>query len=170
VRRWDLQPTSQRHEALGRTRIELVNDIAAPVERVFDLARDIGVHERSLARTGERAVDGGPEGRIEVGETVRFRARHLGIWWQLESRITAMEPPTRFVDEQVTGPFARFRHERRFDEVEGGTRMTDSWEHGLRFGVLGRIADRLVVQRLVRGLLSDRARALAQEAEQGSRP
>ncbi|MCY7418931.1 MAG: hypothetical protein LH650_10625 [Chloroflexi bacterium] len=86
------------------TRIEVVTDIAAPVELAFDLARDIGAHERTLAHTGERAVDGRTTGIIEFGETVVFRARYLGIRWTLESRVTAMDPPYLFVDEQVRVP------------------------------------------------------------------
>ena len=38
--------------------IELTTDIGAPIERVFDLARDLDLHARSMAHTGERAIAG----------------------------------------------------------------------------------------------------------------
>ena len=86
------------------TRIHLETEIAAPVERVFDIARDIDFHQRSMVHTNERAVAGRTSGRIGAGETVTWRARHLGRTWSLTSRITVFEPPVRFVDEQSSGP------------------------------------------------------------------
>ena len=144
--------------------IHLETDVAAPVERVFDLARDIDFHQRSMADTSERAVGGRMSGQIGAGETVTWRARHLGRTWTLTSRITGFDPPRRFVDEQTSGPFAWFRHEHRFEETPGGTRMIDDWEHAAPFGGLGRIADRLVLGRLLERLLAQRNAALAREA------
>lgn len=151
------------------TRIELTTRIAAPVQRVFDLARDIGAHERSLARTGERAVAGRTSGLIGPGESVTFEARQLGIRWRLTSRVTeaGWDPPHGFIDEQVDGPFARHRHVHRFEPDGAGTRMTDVWEHELRWGLLGRLVDVLVVRRLVRRLLEERAGALARMTDAG---
>jgi ligand-binding SRPBCC domain-containing protein len=92
-------------------RIHLETDIAAPIERVFDLARDIDFHQRAMAHTDEQAIGGRTSGLIGPGETVTWQARHIGRTWSLTSKITAFEPPTRFVDEQTSGPFAWFRHE-----------------------------------------------------------
>jgi ligand-binding SRPBCC domain-containing protein len=83
----------------------------------------------------------------------------------LTSRITAFEPPTRFVDEQTRGPFRAFRHEHRFESVGGGTRMLDDWRHEAPFGVLGWLVDRLVLGRYLRRELRIRNRALKREAE-----
>lgn len=147
------------------TVIELVTDIAAPVGRVFDLARDLDLHAQSMARTGECAIAGRISGRIELGETVTWRARHFGICWSLTSRITALERPTRFVDIQVRGPFERFRHEHRFEAIAGGTRMTDHWEHVAPFGAVGRLVDRVVLASYMRRQLLARNAALRRAAE-----
>ena len=147
------------------THVRLQTVIDAPIERVYDLARDIDLHARSMAHTDERAVDGRTTGRIGLGETVTWRARHFGITWSLTSVITVADAPTRFVDEQVRGPFASFCHEHRFDVVPGGTQMTDAWQHVAPFGALGRLVDRLVLERYMRRLLETRNRALKAEAE-----
>jgi ligand-binding SRPBCC domain-containing protein len=144
--------------------IRLQTDIQAPVERVFDLARDIDLHQRSMAHTRERAIAGRTSGLIGLGETVTWRARHLGRTWSLTSQITAFEPPTRFVDEQVSGPFAWFRHEHRFEEMPGGTRMIDDWQHQAPFGVIGNVVDRLVLGPLLKRLLASRNATIAREA------
>ncbi|MBT2503511.1 SRPBCC family protein [Curtobacterium sp. ISL-83] len=165
----------------------IVTELDAPPERVFAISLDIGAHERSLAGTGERAVAGTTNGAIGLGETVTFRARHLGVVWQLTSRITALEAPHRFVDEQVRGPFARFRHEHRFEpSARGtgmhpargarmppargarmpparGTRMIDEIEFRAPFGPLGRLAEVLVLRRYLERLITERNAALAAE-------
>ena len=147
------------------TRFQLQTQIAAPIERVYDLARDIDLHARSMAHTSERAVAGRTSGRIGLGETVTWRARHFGITWSLTSRIVVAEPPTRLVDEQVRGPFRSFHHEHRFEAVLAGTLMTDDWEHVAPFGIIGRGGDRFVLEHYMRGLLETRNRTLKAEAE-----
>jgi ligand-binding SRPBCC domain-containing protein len=150
------------------TRIHLETRIDAPIERVFDLARDIDLHARSMAATGEEAIAGRTSGAIGLGETVTWRARHFGLWWTLTSRITVVDRPTRFADEQASGPFARFEHTHTFESTAGGTRMTDDWEHTAPFGPLGWLADRLFLTRHMRRLLETRNAALKAEAERPS--
>lgn len=141
----------------------LDTDVAAPPERVFALTLDIGAHERSLAASGERAVSGVTHGTIGLGETVTFRARHLGVRWQLTSRVTALEPPRRFVDEQVRGPFARFRHEHRFEPSADGARMVDEITFRAPLGPLGWLAEVLVLRRYLPRLIATRNAALVAE-------
>ena len=149
--------------------IKLTTDIDAPIEEVFDLARDLDFHARSMAHTGERAVAGRMTGRIELGEIVTWRARHFRISWSLTSRVTAVDPPTRFEDVQERGPFAWFRHDHRFERrAGGGTRMRDRWEHRSPLGPLGWLVDRLVLGRYMRRQLKTRNAALKREAESGS--
>ncbi len=146
-------------------RIRLQTLVEAPIERVFDLARDIDAHQRSVAGTGERAVAGRTSGLLGPGEWVTWQARHLGRTWSLTSRITVFDRPTVFVDEQVSGPFRSFRHEHRFEPVDGGTLMHDDWRHTSPLGPLGRLADLLLLDGYVRGLLETRNVALKREAE-----
>jgi ligand-binding SRPBCC domain-containing protein len=144
--------------------IHLETLVRAPVKTTFDLARDIDFHQRSMAHTGERAVGGRTSGLIGAGETVTWQARHLGLRWTLTSRVTEFEPSARFVDEQVSGPFASFRHEHRFEAVPEGTLMVDDWRHTAPLGPLGRVADALVLGRLMTNLLRMRNAALVDEA------
>jgi ligand-binding SRPBCC domain-containing protein len=81
----------------------------------------------------------------------------------MTSRITALEAPHRFVDEQVRGPFARFRHEHRFEPSAGGTRMVDEIEFRAPLGVLGVVAERLALARYLPRLIRERNASLAAE-------
>ena len=148
---------------MGRIRIE--TEIQALIDRVFDLARDIDLHQSSMAATGESAIGGRTEGLIDLGETVTWRARHFGVTMQLTSRITAFDRPHAFVDEQVDGPFGAFRHEHRFAAIPGGTRMTDDWRHVSPLGWLGRFVDAVVLDRYMRRQLRIRAMAIKRAAE-----
>lgn len=151
------------------TTIELETVVNAPIDVVFDLARDIDLHEASMVASGERAIDGRRHGSIELGETVTWRARHFRLWWSLTSRITMVDHPVQFVDEQVRGPFRSFRHLHRFESIGDRTRMIDQWEHVAPFGPLGWIADRLVLASHMRRLLVTRNRALREAAERSGR-
>jgi ligand-binding SRPBCC domain-containing protein len=141
----------------------VVTDLPVPPERALALSLDIGAHERSMAATDERAVAGTTAGTIGLGETVTWRARHFGIVWRMTSRITALEAPHRFVDEQVRGPFARFHHEHRFDPSAGGTRMVDTITFRAPLGPLGRLAEVLALARYMRRLIADRNASLTAE-------
>lgn len=124
--------------------------IEAPIERVFDLARDVEVHCQTAAFTRERAVGGKTSGLLEVGDTITFEGVHFGIRQRLTARITEFELPHRFVDEMVSGAFRSLRHVHTFEEVEGGTRMTDTISWTSPYGLFGRIADWFVGRHLWR--------------------
>src|SRR5688572_25674360 len=123
------------------TRFEVTARIAAPPQRVFDLSLDVGLHTASMAGSGERVVGGVASGRMRLGDTVTWRARHFGVWWRMTSRISAFDPPGYFVDEQVGGPFRRWRHEHHFEsDGDGGTVICDLVDFAAPLGPLGRLA------------------------------
>ena len=139
--------------------------IDAPIERCFDLARDVGAHLRTSAQTDERAVDGKITGPLDLGDWVTFEAVHFGIRQRLTSKIVEMERPRRFVDEMVRGAFASLRHVHEFKVEDGITVMTDTMTWRSPLGVLGRAADALVLTRHMRNFLTRKQRELKEFAE-----
>ncbi len=133
--------------------------------QLFDLSRSIDAHTSSMAKSRERAVAGTVTGLIGLGEEVTWRAWHFGVPIRMTSRITAMDAPRSFVDEQVHGPFRHFRHVHEFSPVEGGTVMTDRIEFSAPFGPLGRIVEKLVLTRYLRSLIETRNAYLAETGE-----
>jgi ligand-binding SRPBCC domain-containing protein len=144
---------------------ELRTEIAAPLQRVFDLSRSIDVHLDSMSRSRERAVAGVTSGLIGLGEQVTWRARHFGIPFTMTSKIIEMEPPNYFVDEQVRGPFRRFRHEHRFTHDGLMTVMVDTIEFSSPLGPVGRAVDRFGLERYMSRLISEHNRFLKVQAE-----
>jgi len=147
--------------------------IAAPPAVCFDLARDVDLHTRSAAHTEERAVAVTTAGLLSLGDEVTWEARHLGRRWRLTARITVFEPPGRFVDEQVRGPFRSFAHTHDFQPAAAGaagaggaaTVMVDSFRYEAPLGPLGRLARALFLTRHLRRFLARRAAFLKEEAE-----
>lgn len=145
--------------------IRVETRIAAPIERCFDLARNVEAHQDSLAGTGERAVAGVTSGLLGPGDTVTWEATHFGVKQRLTARITAFAPPDRFVDELVRGAFHAFTHTHDFTRITVGTLMVDTFRYTAPLGPLGRLADVLFLERYMRQLLTARGQALKQAAE-----
>lgn len=139
--------------------------IQAPIECCFDLARSIDAHMGSTARTKERAIAGTTSGLISLGETVTWEAVHFGVTQHLTSKITRMERPHLFVDEMERGIFRSISHLHEFKEVPGGTLMLDTFDYTSPLGPLGRLADRLFLERYMRNLLLERNSYLKRAAE-----
>jgi len=145
--------------------IRIETRIAATPERCFDLARDVDLHQRSAAASSERAIAGVTSGKMGLGDTVTWRATHFGVPLRLSSRITEFDPPRRFVDEMVEGPFRRLRHVHAFEATPGGTLMVDVFQYASPLGILGAVADALVLRRYLQHFLERRNAFLKRVAE-----
>ncbi|NUT53647.1 MAG: SRPBCC family protein [Saccharothrix sp.] len=149
------------------TRFEVVTAVAAPARLVFDVSLEVEVHTTSMAGSGERAVGGVTEGRLGPGDTVTWQARHFGVRWRMTSRISAFEPPRHFVDEQVRGPFRRWRHEHHFEpDGDRGTVMRDVVDFAAPLGPLGSLAELVALDRYLPRLIAVRnehVKAIAEE-------
>jgi ligand-binding SRPBCC domain-containing protein len=87
----------------------------------------------------------------------RIVVRGLPLAWR--TRIDVWEPPVRFVDRQVIGPYRWWRHEHRFEAVDGGTRILDHVEYQPRAAWL----TRRWVQRDVEAIFAYRREAMLRE-------
>lgn len=131
-------------------------EIEAPADDVFRMSLGVDAHIASTPGSGEQAIAGTTSGQLDLGDTVTWRARHFGIWWRMTSRISELERPTRFVDEQVHGPFARFRHEHLFRDVGSRTEMVDHVELVAPAGWLGRPIERWIIGPYIEQLIRQR--------------
>jgi len=149
--------------------LELSTLIDAPLERVFDLARDVGLHAASMQGYSERPVAGVTSGLIGPGQSVTWQATHFGVPFRLTSRITAFAAPRHFRDEMVDGPFKRLVHDHLFEPSGAGTLMRDVFDYEAPWAGLGRLADRLFLRRHMARLLAERNAAIKHAAESPGR-
>ena len=145
--------------------IHLTSFIQAPIERVFDLSRNIDLHKKSMTESGEEAVAGITNGLIQQGETVTWKAKHLGKTRFHKSRITVMQSPVHFIDEMVEGDFKSFEHSHHFMKIENGTIMIDLLRYEVPYGLVGRLVDRFYLFRYLTKLMENRNLYIKQTAE-----
>ncbi len=74
--------------------------------------------------------------------------------------ISDVEQPHFFADEQLKGPYAYWRHEHRFKEIEGGVEMEDIVTYQVPLGPIGKIANSLFVKRQLKSIFDYRYKVL----------
>ena len=71
------------------------------------------------------------------GQLIDYRIKLHGIPIRWRTRIAAWEPPYRFVDEQIKGPYRLWRHEHTFEaHPDGGSLLRDRVEYAMWGGAL----------------------------------
>lgn len=86
---------------------------------------------------------------LKQGALIDYRLKLYGVPLQWRTEISLWEPPFRFMDVQLQGPYRKWVHTHTFEAVNGGTRMRDRVEYRLPGGVLAPLAHRLFVKRNV---------------------
>ena len=150
--------------------IRLETSIDASLEQCFDLSLSVDLHRHSVAHTHERPIAGVTSGMMKLGDIVTWEAVHFGIKQHLTTKITAYERPYRFTDEMLRGAFQEITHLHEFVPQPPGTLMIDVFTFRAPMGILGRLAEMLILTRYMKGLLLMRNRYLKQVAEAGSDP
>ena len=147
------------------TTIHLNTKIKAPKQVVFDLSRDIDVHQQSTFKSNEKAIAGVTSGLINYNETVTWRGKHFGVYLTHKSRITAMDLYDYFVDEMEEGKFKSFKHEHFFSEENGITIMVDNLQYQTPYSIFGKLFDLIILKRHLRNFLLERNSILKDLAE-----
>jgi ligand-binding SRPBCC domain-containing protein len=79
-----------------------------------------------------------------AGTRIDYRLRLHGIPIRWKSEISEWDPPRRFVDRQLSGPYRLWHHLHTFEEVEGRTLVRDVVDYSVPGG---RIVNWLFVRR-----------------------
>jgi hypothetical protein len=147
---------------------EETTQIDAPMERVFDLSRSVEVHLFANVHEGEQALATGgvTTGLVGPGEHVTWRAKHFGLWHDLTSKATAVEPPTYFQVTMVKGIFRSMQADHLFRSLpSGATELRDIFTIAAPFPILGPITEALFLRRYMIALNRERNAVIKQLAE-----
>jgi ligand-binding SRPBCC domain-containing protein len=96
---------------------------------------------------------------MREGALIDYRLRVLGIPLRWRTRINVWQPPHRFVDEQLRGPYRQWIHEHTFEARDGGTLERDQVRYAVPFDF---IAHRWFVRPDVERIFQHRSEALRQ--------
>ncbi len=147
------------------TTIHLTTKINAPIQTIFDVSRNIDIHQLSTSQSNEKAIAGITSGLINLNETVTWKGKHFGIYLKHKSKITEMEHPNYFVDEMEKGHFKSFRHEHTFVTKNEVTFMIDNLHYQTPFGIFGRLFDTFLLKNYLTNFILKRNEILKNLAE-----
>jgi ligand-binding SRPBCC domain-containing protein len=70
---------------------------------------------------------------MRTGALIDYKLRVRGFPMRWRTKITVWEPPIRFVDEQIRGPYRMWIHEHTFEERDEGTLVRDRVRYAVPF-------------------------------------
>jgi ligand-binding SRPBCC domain-containing protein len=73
---------------------------------------------------------------MREGTLIDYRLRVHGLPLRWRTRISAWQPPHRFVDEQIRGPYRQWIHDHTFEPCNHGTLVRDAVQYAVPFDVL----------------------------------
>ena len=137
-------------------------ELPLPREKVFAFFSD--AHNLELITPSElnfRILTPGPI-VLETGALIEYRLRLFGVPFRWVTRIADWNPPERFVDEQLRGPYALWVHTHTFEPTASGTVIRDHVRYRLPVSPLGDVAYPLVRAQV--GRIFEHRRRVVREA------
>ncbi|HTC47650.1 MAG TPA: SRPBCC family protein [Candidatus Aquilonibacter sp.] len=133
--------------------------VPRPLETVFEFfSRAANLQVLTPPWLEFRLVDAPQE--LAAGSLIRYKLRVHKVPIRWTTQITEWEPPRRFVDIELSGPYALWLHEHTFTPDPKGTIMRDTVRYALPFGFLGQIANWVMVERDVRTIFDYRTKKM----------
>ena len=117
--------------------------VRRPLEEVFAFFADPHNLQRITPPMLQFGLIGIP-GPLERGAIYDYRLQLRGFSMSWRTLIAEVEPLREFVDVQLHGPYALWRHRHQFRPVDGGVEISDTVDYALPFAPVGELAHPLV--------------------------
>lgn|GEM_PF-110764 len=150
-------------------RLERVQELNQPLDEVFSFFSDAGNLQALTPKFLDFSIKSPLPIDMHAGARIEYRLGLFGVPMRWLTIISAWEPPAtdaasgrrvaRFIDQQVSGPYAVWKHLHEFEEIDGRTIMRDVVDYAVPFGPLGEVARWAFVRRTL-----DRIFAFRREA------
>jgi len=132
-------------------------EIPAPLDEVFEFFSDAFNLERITPPWLNFRVLTPKPIHIRRGTRLEYKLRLNNVPLRWLTEITLWEPPFRFVDCQLRGPYQKWVHLHEFRGTgPNTTHMTDHVVYALPFGLLGKVSHGLFVKRRVNAIFTYR--------------
>jgi ligand-binding SRPBCC domain-containing protein len=146
-------------------RIHLTTFIAAPVERVFDLSRNLTLYKLIFQSRKENFSSGAASNLLAKGETVSVVSKLAGKSRMSMIKVMDMQRPLLFTEEQVKGDLRNYRHEHHFKPIQNGTIVIDLVDFDSAKDMIGRMFGKLYLRKYLEELLRKRNEMVRSYAE-----
>ena len=148
---------------MSRERVlERVQRVEVPAERAFAFYGDAGNLEAMTPPWLRFRVTSAPAGQLHAGALIEYRLKLHGVPVRWRTRIEAWEPPVRFVDVQLRGPYALWEHTHTFEPAgDDAVEIRDRVRYRLPLGPVGDVAHALFVGRDLQRIFDYRRDAVA---------
>jgi ligand-binding SRPBCC domain-containing protein len=142
--------------------LERSQRLDVPAERAFAFYGDARNLEAITPPWLRFRVTSAPPGQLHGGALIEYRLRLHGVPVRWRTRIVVWEPPVRFVDVQLSGPYALWEHTHTFEPAAGGgLEIRDRVRYRIPLGPLGDLAHALFVRRDLERIFDYRRDAVA---------
>jgi len=127
--------------------LEAEQTVAAPLDEVFPFfATPENLERITPPSLGMHILTPSPV-EMRLGALFDYTVTTRGLPMRWTTLITAYDPPHKFIDVQLKGPYAYWHHTHTFEAVDGGTRIRDEVRYIVPFGPLGALVHKLFIRR-----------------------
>jgi ligand-binding SRPBCC domain-containing protein len=131
--------------------------INKPLSEVFDFFKDAGNLNRLTPPSVQFKILTPLPIEIKRGTLIDYSIKINGIPFKWQTEICIWEPPYRFMDQQIKGPYKVWRHEHKFEEIDGITHMTDTVDFLSPGWILEPLINQLYIKHKVKEIFDYRA-------------
>jgi uncharacterized protein (TIGR01777 family) len=139
--------------------------VARPLEEVFRFFSDARNLEAITPPALSFAIREAPK-EVRRGSIIAYQLRVRGLPVRWKTLIAQWEPPVRFLDVQLRGPYRLWNHLHEFRVRDGGVEVADRVDYVLPYAPLGEAASHIVA-RDIDAIFRFRRTAIAGALEQG---
>ncbi len=109
-----------------------------PRQTVFDFFAEAKNLEKITPEILNFKIEKMSTANIELGTLIDYKLKVHNVPTGWKTKIESWHPPKVFVDTQLKGPYRQWHHTHHFEELAGGTLMTDLVRYKLPMGILGK--------------------------------
>ena len=140
--------------------LNITQRIDAPLEKVFDFfSNPENLAEITPSKLGFNILTPSPI-VMEKGTLIDYTIKLFGIPIRWRTLITSYNPPKKFVDEQLKGPYSFWHHTHTFEAIDQGVEMKDIVRYSIPFGVLGRLLHFLWIKNDLKKIFNHRKKVI----------
>nr|BFD67094.1 hypothetical protein HAGR004_21160 [Bdellovibrio sp. HAGR004] len=132
-------------------------------EKLFPFFKEAHNLEKITPPTLNFEIEGMSTPEIGQGTHIDYRLKIHGVPAKWKTEIDEWQPPFKFVDNQLKGPYRLWHHTHEFRPFCGGTLMVDRVRYRLPMGYLGWLMASRFVRKDVENIFSFRRKFIASE-------